>query len=252
MAIRTIAHLKSYFQGVPKTDKPTAAEWTDLIDTISWYYDMANAAQAAASAVIIVADEAALLAGGPTYAIGQRIKQDDIGKTWVKQQQPGTSLADYGEIGDTAIVVSDVIGLQQELDRRLFNDVDDRTSERLGIRNTFTTTIGQWMMLSSSPTQIQITPNDPALNYTTAAVTEDFELRVLGSFQENEMRSVTGFIYNSSLTDITGNMGDANMIGTNGQWPVIVPPSTWLMVTLTWVVLPDLGNVVLVAYNEKK
>jgi len=251
MAIRSIAHLKSYFQGIPKTDNPTAGEWTDLIDTIGWYYDMVNAAVAASSPVIIVANEAELLTNGETYAVGRRIKQTDIGKTWVKQQQPGTSLGDYGEIGDTAIVISDVLGLQIQLDRRIVNDGDDASTARLGVRNTFTSVIGTWQMLGG-PEEIQADPTGPALNYAVVDVFASFQLDWTGAFPTGEGRSVTGFIHNGAPGNITGTMAGPDMIGTNGEWPVIMLPDTWLMVTFTWVTLPVFGPVVLVAYNDKK
>lgn len=251
MAIRSIAHLKSFFQGVPKTDRPTTSEWTDLIDTISWYYDMANAALAAASPVILVADEAALLAGGASYAVGQRIKQLDIGKTFVKQQQPGTSTGDYGEIGDTAIVISDVVGLQEQLDRRIINDADDASNSRIGVRNLFTNVIGDWQMLGG-PVEIQPDAAGPALNYPVATVSANFQFGWAGTFPVNEGRSVTGFVYNASPVEVTASMAEPEMIGTNGEWPVTVQPDTWLMVTFTWVTIPGLGNRILVAYNDKK
>jgi hypothetical protein len=252
MAIRTIAELKSYFQGVPVTDRPSAQNFTDLFDTLQWYEDMANAALAAASPVIIVPDQATMLANGPTYAVGQRVKHTDEGLTWVKQQQTGSVIGDWAPIGDSAITIPDVLNLQTELDKRFTRDVFGETClGRLGVRNISQPQIGMWNMLGTSPTEVFADPWGPSFSYGAAALTEDAILKwqtlTVGSFIGH---SVTGFLYNNSIVPINVSL-DAGMLGTNGSWPVNLGAGKWMSVTMTWINHPIEGNIVLVAYNNE-
>ncbi len=254
MAIRTIAELKSYFQGAyPGPDRTSAQQFTDLFDSLQWYEDMANAALAAASPVIIVPDQATMLATGASYKVGQRVKHTDEGLTWVKQQQTGTLIGDWAPIGDTAIEISDVIGLQDALDARFTRDLPtpETCVGRLGAMNLSTPQIGNWMMLGTSPTEVFADPHGYPLNYGVAALTEDAILRwstitpgpVAG-------KSVTGFLYNASLVAIDVSI-DAAMLGTNGSWPVNLGSGKWMAVTMTWFSNPVEGEIVLVAYNNE-
>jgi hypothetical protein len=251
MAIRTIAELKSYFQGVPVTDRPSAQNFTDLFDTLQWYEDMANAALAAASPVIIVPDQATLLANGPTYMVGQRVKHTDLGLTWVKQQQTGAVIGDWAPIGDTAITIPDVLNLQTELNNRFTRDLAGEVCVgRLGVRNISQPQIGTWQMLGTSPTEIQVDPWGPSFNYGAVALTEDAIFSVMAFTPGYIGNSVTGFLYNASAAPIDVNLG-SGMLGTNGSWPVNLGVGKWVSVTFTWIEHPLEGEIALVAFNNE-
>lgn len=254
MAIRTIAELKSYFQGAyPGPDRTTAQQFTDLFDSLQWFDDMANAALAAASPVILVPNQATMFLNGPVYKVGQRIKTLDDGLTWVKQNQPGTVIGDYAPIGDTAITIPDVNGLQDALDARMTRDqVDDEVCVgRLGVRNTAASTIGTWPLTGGAPADLLMDPFGPTLNYAGAALTTDTNL-IWGTVTPGDPngRSVTGFMYNGAISPIEVRLS-SGMMGTNGAWPVILSPSKWMAVTMTFFTHPTEGTVLLMAFNNE-
>lgn len=249
MAIRTIAELKSYFQGVPTADTPTAEQWTDLFDSIQWYYDMVNAALAAASSVVLVPDQLTMLTNGPTYAIGRRIKQTDEGITWVKQRNPGTSIEDYAPIADVEITIPDVIGLPAALDARFVIDGDGQSNYRIGVRNTRCVAPDQWGMIDGAPISVRPWSGGSSLNYGAIALSKNAELVWIPN-GGGAGRSTSAFLYNDAVSPIEIAL-TANMIGTNGTWPIVLDPGKWVQVTLSAIIIPNLGFRVLAAFNQQ-
>lgn len=245
MAIRSIAHLKSFFQAVPTNDRPGSTEFGDFFDTLTWFNDMSTAAAAAASPVMIVADQAARLALGPSISAGQRVKQTDNGITYIKQISPGSNVGDWEAIGDTAITIPDVVGCAAALALKLRGDTDDQATDRLGVRNLQLDPLGDWPVTLGGTNYITADPEGQGLNYAEAP--GHFTLALVVPSGTVAGRSVTGLIYNPQVGAVNATLG-AGMIGTNGVWPISLPAGKYMYVTFTFVRLPgDVADTTLVA-----
>lgn len=194
MAVRTFAELKAHFKA---SNIATAARWTDVIDTIEWIEGRLTAALAAASPVLVVADQAARLALGPTLVVGQMVKQTDDGVTYSLQVAPGDQTGQWVAVGDVKVEIHDVLDLQAQLNRRLVED-DDNTAWRLGVRQTL---FGELPVLLDSGGTILVPVNGAWMSYADAAgdVTLTPDLPILFS---DYTKTVSLMLYNPQLAAI--------------------------------------------------
>jgi hypothetical protein len=236
MAIRTIAELKSFFQGTPTNDRPTAEQWTDLLDTIAFYKLRADAALASSFAVILVANESLMRINGPSYTVGQKIKCLDTEITYVKQQEPGTLIGEYAAIGDTSIQMAEVDGLRAALSDALSSVANgDSTDFRLGVANLATPVFGVW---SYTPGLLTISPVFPALNYPHEPVDDNVTLAWTPADAAHGFSS-TCFVQNKKADIININLDETNMVPTNGPWPISLVADQWVAITATFIHEPD-------------
>lgn len=236
MAVKTVAALRLRFEG---NDRPTRQDWIDLIDTMQGILDSANLAIQTAQPVTLVADQAARLALPPTFLPGQRAKQTNNGLTYVKQQQPGTNLADWVEIGDSIITIPDVIGLQTALDSKLINYDWDITTGVITARNFYL----QNPSLNNTGPAVVISPMPwSAFEYAYRDQNFTISLNPTGSPDPvPEGCSNTIAVLNTSVAPIDASLTPG--FRAFGQpFPVTIPPGKWLIFTITVLTDPGYGG----------
>ena len=232
MAVSTFAELKAHFKS-PKV--ATVQAWTDVLDTIQRVIDQLNAAIAAGSPVVVVANQAARLALGPTLVIGQMVKQTDDGVTYSKQTEPGSSTLDWVATGDVKVELSDVFNLIPELNRRLINDGND-LAQRLGVAQTWYHALPNVALVDDEGMTLPVDPFSPQYSYAT--VNEDCRIVVAPSeLTDYSGRCVQFLTYNPELTDValecpigSYNQGDANLI--------VLPSKKLVWLTFLFVTFP--------------
>jgi hypothetical protein len=233
MAIKTVAALRLKFEGL---DAPTQQDWIDLIDTMQGIMDTADLAILTAQPVTLVANQAARLALPPTFLPGQRAKQTDNGLTYVKQQQPGSNLADWTEIGDASIEISDVFDLQNQLDSKLINYDWDITTGDIAAKNYYLANIS---INNTGPNIVSIPIPGNAFEYAFRDVNFTISLVPYGAPDPiPEGCSSTVAIYNSGAGSIDASL-DPGFRVFGQPFPVTIPNGKWLVMTIT--ILPDPG-----------
>lgn len=197
MAVSTFAELKAHFKS-PKV--ATVQAWTDVLDTIQRIVDQLNAALAAGAPVIVVADQTARLALGPTLVVGQMVKQTDDGVTYSKQTDPGSEVWEWVPTGDVKVNLSDVVQLIPALNARIINDGDD-TAQRLGVRQTWYHALPKVDLIDDSGKVLPLDPFSPQYSYAT--VDEDCRMEIMPSALDDYAgRCVNLIIYNPELVDL--------------------------------------------------
>lgn len=236
MPIKPVSVLRTRFEGL---DAPTQQDWIDLIDTMQGILDTADLAILTAQPVTLVADQAARLALPPTFLPGQRAKQVDNGVTYVKQQQPGSNLADWTEIGDALIEISDVFDLQNQLNSKLINYDWDITTGDIAARNYYLANIS---INNTGPAVVTIPIPGNAFEYAFRAVNFTISLVPYGAPNPvPEGCSSTVAIYNSGALPIDASLAPGFRVF--GQpFPVTIPAGQWLLMTITILTDPGYGG----------
>lgn len=229
MAVKTVATLRTRFEGL---DKPTQQDWTDLIDTMQSILETAQVAINTAQPVVVVADQAARLAAGPATQLGQRVKQSDNGLTYVKQQETGSLAGDWVSIGDSVIEIADVTGLQSALDSKLINYDDDITTGPIRARNVRLENVSVNL---TGPGFLTTPIPGNGWEYAFRDQNFVFDLFLTGT---PEGHSITVGVKNIAVAPIDCSLG-SSFIVFGQPFPVTIPAGKWLVVTVTC--MPDPG-----------
>ena len=241
MPVKTPSELKKFFTA---KEKPSQIKWNHFFDSLNLVREKAEEAYAINGPLIWVPNETARLALGPFIYIGRMVKQQDTGRTYVKQDNPGDNPADWVDIGDTNILISDVNGLQAALNDLLRKDITNETTGVLYAYNFYQTE----QMVTSIPidlggselVELPIGPGGYPLVF--AECTKDFSLMLNLSGTEPWMGlPQTVIVRNSSVSAIQFNLplGSSTELWvlTNGSSPVIVPVNYHLTLAVQGFVL---------------
>lgn len=226
MPVKTPSELKKFFT---VKEKPSQVKWNHFFDSMNLIREKAEEAYAVNGPLIWVPNETARLAIGPFIYVGRMVKQQDTGRTYVKQVNPGSNPADWTDIGDTNIVIADVNGLTDELGYLLRKDVTNSTSGVLYAYNFYQTQAMETVIpidLGGSELVTMPFGTGPALLF--AECTKDFTLLLNTAGPEPWMgMPQTVVVRNSSVSAIqfTLPVGSSTEIWvlSNGSTPVIVP-----------------------------
>lgn len=232
MAIKTIAALRAKFEG---DDRPTEQDYKDLIDTIESIEQAAITSLSSAEPVEVVADEAARLALGPSLDAGRRVKQTDNGITYVKQVETGSLVGDWVAIGDAAIEIADVSGLQAALDQYLIKSASDTSTGKLGAQSFYLNEI------SLNNTTPAVNVFMPLYGFEYAFRSADFEIQVTEFTPPVDGASCTVAIKNTSGGPITATL-DVGVIPMNGTFPAILSAGKWMVITISALRVPITGT----------
>lgn len=227
MPVKPPATLKKFF---PEKEKPSQIKWNHFFDSLYLVQLKAEEAYAVNGPIIWVADMAERLLIGPSVFVGRMVKQSDNGRTYVKQTPPGDNPANWEDIGDSAIVISDVQDLQTELDALIRKDISNSTS---GILSAYsfsqsepTTVIVPLDLGGSELVTIPFETVGPA---AYAGITKDFTIDATNSLTGFpwEGMPVTLILRNDTVSAVQFNQPTDTVEKfwtlVNGSYPIVVP-----------------------------
>jgi len=240
MPVKTPFELKKFFTA---KEKPSQIKWNHFFDSLNLVREKAEEAYAVNGPLIWVANETARLNIGPMIYVGRMVKQQDTGRTYVKQVNPGNNPADWVDIGDTDILISDVNGLQDELDYLLRKDITNATSGVLYAYNFYQQQAMQTVVptdLGGSEVVTMLMGTGPAFLFTEC--TKDFTLNLNTAGPDPWMgMPQTLIVRNSSVSAIQFNLpvGSPTELWTltNGTEPVIVPANYHLILAVQGIIV---------------
>lgn len=240
MPVRAIDILKNYFRS---GNKPSQIWWNNFFDSLAEIERQAIIAFNINGPIIYVTDEAHRLLIGPATTIGRMVQQLDTGVTYVKQQQPGSNLIDWTEIGDAQITIPDVNGLQDELNALLLNDTDDQADVFIGAANFHQPgPVVEVAAVDLGATERVDMNLDTGYSMIYASVTKDFSLAMSATNPTTTAMTQTLMAFNSGGASVACSLpadtATAWYILINGIAPMVVSSGKFLTLAVQSVPVP--------------